>query len=120
MKKYLPLLLLALTLSAASPGRAAGSTGSEVDPAVWPVVAAPSILDITSLRDTARPIHPRLDDALAELAAQPAGERAADALTADGLKVQDGRVQARLIVTPDGQDAARWATPCRSGCRRRR
>ena len=115
MKKYLPLLLLAVALLAAIPGRAAGPTGSEVDSTAWPVVAAPGILDITSGRGTDRPPHPRLDGALAELAAQPAGERAADAPTTDGIKMQDGRVQARLVVATDGQDAARAAVVAAGG-----
>ncbi len=115
MKKYLPLLLLAVALLAAIPGRAAGPTGSEVDSTAWPVVAAPGILDITSGRGTDRPPHPRLDGALAELAAQPAGERAADAPTTDGLTMQDGRVQARLVVAADGQDAARAAVVAAGG-----
>ena len=115
MKKYLPLLLLALTLLAASPGRAAGPTGSEVDPAAWPIAATPHTLDITLARDADRSPHPRLDDTLAELAVQPAGERAADATTTDGLRVQDGRVQTRLVVTPDGQDAARAAVAAAGG-----
>ena len=115
MKKYLPLLLLAVALLAAIPGRAAGPTGSEVDSTAWPVVAAPGILDITSGRGTDRPPHPRLDGALAELAAQPAGERATDAPTTDGLTMQDGRVQARLVVATDGQDAARAAVIAAGG-----
>ena len=115
MKKYLPLLLLALTLLAASPGRAAGPTGSEVDPAAWPIVATPHTLDITLARDADRSPHPRLDDTLAELAVQPAGERAADATTTDGPRVQDGRVQTRLVITPDGQDAARAAVAAAGG-----
>jgi subtilisin family serine protease len=115
MKKYLPLLLLAVALLAAMPGRAAGPTGSEADSTAWPVVAAPGVLDITQGRDADRPPHPRLDDALAELAAQPAGERAADAPTTDGLTMQDGRVQARLVVAADGQDAARAAVVAAGG-----
>ena len=115
MKKYLPLLLLAVALLAAMPGRAAGPTGSEADSTAWPVVAAPGVLDITQGRDADRPPHPRLDDALAELAAQPAGERAADAPTTDGLTMQDGRVQARLVVATDGQDAARAAVVAAGG-----
>lgn len=115
MKKYLPLLLLAVALLAAMPGRAAGPTGSEADSTAWPVVAAPGVLDITQGRDADRPSHPRLDDALAELAAQPAGERAADAPTTDGLTMQDGRVQARLVVAADGQDAARAAVVAAGG-----
>jgi subtilisin family serine protease len=78
-------------------------------------VAAPGVLDITQGRDADRPPHPRLDDALAELAAQPAGERAADAPTTDGLTMQDGRVQARLVVAADGQDAARAAVVAAGG-----
>lgn len=115
MKKYLPLLLLAVALLAAMPGRAAGPTGSEADSTAWPVVAAPGVLDITQGRDADRPPHPRLDDALAELAAQPAGERAAAAPTTDGLTMQDGRVQARLVVAADGQDAARAAVVAAGG-----
>jgi subtilisin family serine protease len=115
MKKYLPLLLLAVALLAAMPGRAAGPTGSEADSTAWPVVAAPGVLDITQGRDADRPSHPRLDDALAELAAQPAGERATDAPTTDGLTMQDGRVQARLVVAADGQDAARAAVVAAGG-----
>ena len=115
MKKYLPLLLLALTLLTAARGRAAGSAGNEFDPTGWPVVAAPASLDIVSLRDADRPPHPRLDDALAALAAQPAGERAAGPLSTDGLKMQDGRVQARLVVAPDGEDAARVAVAAAGG-----
>jgi hypothetical protein len=78
-------------------------------------VAAPGVLDITQGRDADRPPHPRLDDALAALAAQPAGERAADAPTTDGLTMQDGRVQARLVVAADGQDAARAAVVAAGG-----
>ena len=115
MKKYLPLLLLAVALLAAMPGRAAGPTGSEADSTAWPVVAAPGVLDITQGRDADRPPHPRLDDALAELAARLAGERAADAPTTDGLTMQDGRVQARLVVAADGQDAARAAVVAAGG-----
>ena len=115
MKKYLPLLLLAVALLAAMPGRAAGPTGSEADSTAWPVVAAPGVLDITQGRDADRPPHPRLDDALAELAAQPAGKRAAAAPTTDGLTMQDGRVQARLVVAADGQDAARAAVVAAGG-----
>jgi subtilisin family serine protease len=115
MKKYLPLLLLAVALLAAMPGRAAGPAGSEIDPTVWPIVAAPNTLDIMSPRDAGRPAHPRLDDALAELAEQPAGERAADDPATDGLRVQDGRVQARLVVAHDGEEAARAAVAAAGG-----
>jgi subtilisin family serine protease len=105
MKKYLPLLLLALTLLAIRT-TAAAPTGSEYDPTAWPVVAAPGTLDITLARDADRPAHPQLDDALAELAAQPAAERAAEVVSANGLRLQDGRVQARLVIAPGGEEAA--------------
>jgi len=115
MKKLLPLLLLGLTLLAASRGRAAGPAGTEVDPTAWPVVTAPAVLDITLSRSADRPPHPRLDHALVELAAHPAGEHTGDITTAEGLRLQDGRVQARLVVAPGGEEAARAAVAAGGG-----
>ncbi len=57
---------------------------------------------------------PQLDDALATLAAQ-APERAAPAAEALGLRVEDGQVQARLVVAPGGEAAARAAVAAGGG-----
>ena len=114
MKKYLPLLWLTLTLLATGTTVAA-PVASEFSPAAWPVVVAPDTLDITLSRGADRPTHPRLDDALVELAAQPAAERAAEASSAGGLRLQDGRVQARLVIAPNGEEAARAAVAAAGG-----
>ncbi len=122
MKKFVPLLLLLLALSGAAGGRAAPA-GAEFDANAWPVVAAPvaldlaapDSLDLAAPRDDDRPTHPRLDDALAALAAQPDGKRSADAITADGLRLRDGRVQARLVVAPGGDETARAAVAAAGG-----
>ncbi len=114
MKKYLPLLWLTLTLLATG-ATAAAPAGSEFDPTAWPVVTTPDTLDITLAHDADRPTQPRLDDALAELAAQAVTERATEATTANGLRLQDGRVQARLVVAPDGEEAARAAVAVAGG-----
>ena len=111
MKKFVLLLLMLVALPAAVGGQA----GDATTPAAWPVVPAPAALDLAAPRDGGRPAHPRLDDALAALAAQPAGERAAETATAEGLRLESGRVQARLVVAPGQQEAARAAVAAAGG-----
>ena len=117
MKKFVPLLLLALALMAAH-SQAAGPT-AEFHPTEWPVVAAPGSLDITSSRNTDRAAHPRLDDALAALAALTAADTTeattADGATASGLRLRDGRVQARRVGAAGGEEAARAAVVAAGG-----
>ncbi len=115
MKKFVLLLLLLLALPAAVGGQSTAPAGDASAPDVWPAVAAPDSLDLVAPRNAGRPTHPRLDDALTALAAQPADERAANAVAVDGLRLEDGRVQARLVVIPGEEDAARAAVAAAGG-----
>ena len=113
MKKFVPLLLLALTLLAAAPAGAQPSPGTDVPNADgWPTVALPA-LDLAA-PGNASTAAPQLDDALATLAAQ-APERAAPTAETLGLRVEDGQVQARLVVAPGGEAAARAAVAAAGG-----
>ena len=112
MKKFVPLLLLALMLLAA-PAGAQSSPGADMPNANdWPTVALPA-LDLTA-PGNAPATTPHLDSALATLAAQ-APERAAPAAESLGLRVEDGQVQARLVVAPGGEAAARAAVEAAGG-----
>lgn len=111
MKKFVPLLLLALALLAAAPTGAQSLPGAS-GPNDWPAVPLPA-LDLAAPGD-APAAAPQLDDALAALAAQ-APERAAPTAETLGLRVEDGRVQARLVVGPGGEAAARAAVEAAGG-----
>jgi len=113
MKKFVPLLLLALMLVAAAPAGAQPSPGADTPNANdWPTVALPT-LDLPAPGDVPA-ATPNLDSALATLATQ-APERAAPAAESLGLRVEDGQVQARLVVAPGGEAAARAAVAAAGG-----
>jgi len=116
MKKFVPFLLLALALLAATPAGAQPSPdgpGADVSGADdWPTVALPA-LDLAA-PGGAPAAASQLDDALSALAAQ-APERAAPAAESLGLRVEDGQVQARLVVAPGGEAAARAAVAAAGG-----
>lgn len=110
MKKFVPFLLLALTLLAAAPGQAAQPAPDAPD--AWPTVALPAGLDVAAPAAGA-PAVPHLDAALAALAAQPPGEQ--KAMATAGLRFESGRVQARLVVAAGQEDAARAAVAAAGG-----
>ena len=116
MKKFVPFLLLALALLAATPAGAQPSPdgpGPDVPGADdWPTGALPA-LGLAALGG-APAAASQLDDALSALAAQ-APERAAPAAESLGLRVEDGQVQARLVVAPGGEAAARAAVAAAGG-----
>lgn len=93
----LVLFGLALIVAPPQPGAAAPAT-----PAAWSVMALPPAAaqaPVLNARDNAR--NPKLDAALAELAAQAATPAAAAALaTTRGLRLEGARVQAEIAVDP--------------------
>lgn len=114
MKRFIPLLLLALSLTAAH-ARAAQDNGDGVLLPDWPAVAVPTALDLDAPRVSELPPEGgKLDQALAELAAPVAIDQASIA-TANGLRLEGGRVQARLVTAPGAGAAARAAVAAAGG-----
>lgn len=107
MKRFIPFLVLALALTAAAAraDQTAGDPGSPVDLAAVPVPALD--LDAAGAGDRL-PVYPKLDAALAEVVA-PSGRDRESAAAAKGLRLEDGRVQARLVVAEGAEAAARAA-----------
>ncbi len=110
MLKTLLALSLILLLAAA---RAASSAAmpDAADQTSWPEVTLPAALSLEAV-EPVTPAHPKLDAALADLAT--ARDRSA-AATAAGLRYEDGRVQAHLIVRPGDEAAARAAVVAAGG-----
>lgn len=82
----------------------------------WPTSTMPTTLDMTAAELPAprATSHPRLDDALDALVAPGARDRAA-AAEAAGLRLEEGRVQVRLVVGMEGEAAARAAVAAADG-----
>lgn len=112
MKKYALFVMLGLVLLGIAPGDAAGS-GDDRGPAAWATVSLPGNLDVAA-SGVGPASAPRLDTALAALAAQPPRETT-DGVTGGGLWLRDGRVQARLVVATGGNEAARAAVVAAGG-----
>ena len=104
MLKTLLALLFIILLTVTHAGSSAAMPDG-ADQTNWPEVTLPAGLSIEAI-EPATPAAPKLDGVLADLAA--ARDRSA-AATAAGLRYEDGRVQAHLIVRPDEADAARAA-----------
>ena len=114
MKRLIPLLLLALALAAAAHAGASQDAGDGASLSEWPLIAMPAGLDLTAERASGRPADARLDPALAELAAPVGRDRAAVAAE-NGLRLEGGRVQARLVVAGGAADEARAAVVAAGG-----
>lgn len=108
IKSFFALSLI-LLLAAAH----AGSSAAWLDDAAanWPTVALPGALSLEAPAPAPAP-DPKLDSALADLAA--ARDRSMAAAAA-GLRYEDGRVQAQLVVRPGEAGAARAAVVAAGG-----
>jgi len=107
MKYLIPLLLLTLLLTGA--GRAAADDAVTIPPA-----SLPANLDLEGLPPAESAPLPRLDPALAQLATPTTRDRASTAADL-GLRLEDGRVQARLVAEPGAAEAARAAVVAAGG-----
>ncbi len=126
LKRSFFTLIAILTLMGATTATRAAQSDSDAPAAGpsatdWPTTALPATLDVAApgLVAPRAATHPRLDDTLAALAAPETREsetrdRAA-AAEAAGLRLEEGRVQVRLVVGAEGEAAARAAVAAAGG-----
>lgn len=116
-KKLFALSLLAILLTPGAAPTTANEYGVDWQPnPAWVEVAIPSGLDMALPEESAprAATNPKLDSALAELAATPVGERSGTA-TSDGLRLENGRVQVQLVVGEEDKAAAQQAVELAGG-----